>query len=430
MLKRLKQNQLARNTLSTFVGMIMRVGIQGVYFVLIARSLGNKGYGAFIGTVSLVALLAPFSSLGCGNLLVKNVARDPKLFRVYWGNGILTTLVSGGFLIGLAVLLSTVLLPKSVSMLMVMLIAFSDILFARLLDFSGQAYQAYQRLSRTAQFQVLLSVCRLLSALVLQLVVEKPEPLDWGWFYLLSTSLSAMVALRLACRELGMPKTEIRRIFGELKEGFYFAVGLSAQSIYNDLDKTLLTRLSTLEVAGIYAAGYRIIDVAFTPVRSLLYAAYARFFQHGTDGIKGSLRFAKKLLPMAMVYGMIVGTSLYLIAPFVPFILGPEYTASVDAIRLLAFLPLLRSIHYFAADTLTGSGHQGIRSGVQVFVTVTSLVLNSVLIPLYTWRGAAMVAITTDFLLIIGLWGAVWGLSKHATASAKTSLVVREANIE
>ena len=39
----------------------------------------------------------------------------------------------------------------------------------------------------------------------------------------------------------------------------------------------MLARLGTLEATGIYGAAYRLIDVSFAPVASLLTAAYAVF---------------------------------------------------------------------------------------------------------------------------------------------------------
>ena len=74
---------------------------------------------------------------------------------------------------------------------------------------------------------------------------------------------------------------EDRRIF--------FSVSSSAQSIYNDIDKTMLGRLSTMADTGIYGAAYRFIDVSMTPVRSLISAAYPRFFKIGAeDGFSGT----------------------------------------------------------------------------------------------------------------------------------------------
>lgn len=106
---------------------------------------------------------------------------------------------------------------------------------------------------------------------------------------------------------LGRPAFKFKLLFEDLKEGFYFSISLSSQNIYNDIDKTLLTRLSTLEVSGIYAAAYRVVDVVFTPVRSLLNATYPKFFKLGIDGIYNCYQYTKKILPYALTYSVIAG---------------------------------------------------------------------------------------------------------------------------
>jgi O-antigen/teichoic acid export membrane protein len=63
----------------------------------------------------------------------------------------------------------------------------------------------------------------------------------------------------------------------------------SAQSFYNDIDKTMPARLGTLDETGIYSAAYRLIDIAFIPVRAVLNAALPGFFHNGVEGISGGV---------------------------------------------------------------------------------------------------------------------------------------------
>src|SRR3954467_15511333 len=83
------------NATWVLVGQGLRLAIQGTYFVMIARALGPSEYGAFVGVVSAVAILAPFVGLGSANVLIKNVAVDASLFREYFGNALLLTAASG-----------------------------------------------------------------------------------------------------------------------------------------------------------------------------------------------------------------------------------------------------------------------------------------------------------------------------------------------
>ena len=92
---RLRQSTLARNSTWMFLGYGVRIIVQAGYFVLIARALGPREYGAFVGAAALIAIVGPFAGVGGGNLLIKNVSRDKSLFRVYWGNALLLLAVSG-----------------------------------------------------------------------------------------------------------------------------------------------------------------------------------------------------------------------------------------------------------------------------------------------------------------------------------------------
>lgn len=403
----LRSSLLARNTLWMSAGHGARLVIQAIYFVLIARSLGAEGYGTFIGMVSLALILAPFSSLGTGNLIVKNVSRDPAVFERYWGNSLMMTLISGSLLTGVVLLIYPYVLPSSVSLPLVLCVTVAEVFFTRILDNGRLAFQAFQQLKQTAQLQVILSSSRLVAALGLSLLSASPTPVEWGMLYLLATALSACAGFVLVHRKLGKPRPNLRALVPEIKEGFYFSFSLSSQALHNDMDKTLLSRLSTLQDAGIYAAAYRIIDVSFTPVWGLMGAAYARFFQHGTAGLAGSVGFARRLLPVAGAYALLAGIALYLMAPLLPYVLGDDYQEAGTAIRWLALLPFLRAVQVLVADTLTGAGFQGIRSGVQGLVALLNILANLALIPLYSWRAAAVVGVVSEALLALGLWIAV-----------------------
>src|SRR5215470_13223732 len=95
LVSRIRGSALTTNTLWMLVGHAARTIIQAIYFVLVAKALHPTGYGAFVAAMSVVAIAAPFASLGAGNVLVKNVARDPTTLQVYWSNALAIVVVSG-----------------------------------------------------------------------------------------------------------------------------------------------------------------------------------------------------------------------------------------------------------------------------------------------------------------------------------------------
>ena len=403
---------LARNTAWMILGQGFRLVIQALYFVEIARSLGVRNYGAFIGVVALVGIVYPFGSLGSGNLLVKNVARDRSLFPVYWGRALAITTALGFVLIGVVLAISRFVLPVEIPALLVAMVAISDVLGLNLITQAGQAFQAFEQLQWTAVINVMMSAGRLAGALILVSIYRHPSAFQWGYIYLGCTAAVTAVSLVLVHRRLGRPRFEWRTTHGELREGFYFSASQTSQTIYNDIDKTMLARLSTLDAAGVYGAAYRLIDVSFVPVSAALWSAYPNFFRAGAHGISASLEYAKPLMLRAMFYSGTIFAVLLLSSGIVPHVLGPEYAATARALRWLAILPVLKGLHYFFSDTLTSAGYQGVRTAIQAGVAIFNVLLNLWVIPAYSWRGAAWSSIASDTVLLLGVGTAVLVLSQ------------------
>jgi O-antigen/teichoic acid export membrane protein len=415
---RATRSVLARNTFWMFLGQGLRLVIQGAAFVIIARVLGASNYGAFIGAVSLVAIFSPFATLGFGNLLIKNVARDHSLFRQYWGNALLMSVVSGVVLLGVITGVARFALPATIPTALILLVAVSDLLAARITDVACLAFQSLEQMGWTARINIALSVLRLLGALVAVRIWVHPTALQWGALYCAASCLCATFSIFIVTWRFGRPQLDMAKMVSELTEGFHFAAGLSAQTIYNDIDKTMLSRLSTLDATGIYAAAYRLIDIAFAPVRSLAYAASPGYFRAGENGIRASVAYLKRFLPRAVAYALLIFFALVAFAPLIPRILGPEYARSVEALRWLALIPLMRTIHTLYADALTTAGHQKLRMILQVLVAVVNVGINLIVIPMYSWRGAVWSSLASDFLFLVIVVSAVTMLCREHDAKS------------
>jgi O-antigen/teichoic acid export membrane protein len=414
MVDSLRKSRLARNTVWMTLGQGLRLVIQALYFVLIARSLGAVNYGAFVGVVALVGIVYPFATLGSGNLLVKNVSRDANLFGLYWGRALATTAVSSSVLFSAVLFLSHFALPGSIPFRLVILVAGSDLFGLSIIQLCGQAFQTFERLNWTATITVMGSASRLTGALILVALHHHPSALQWGYLYFCSTWVVATAALVLVSLKVGAPQFRLWKSVAEMREGFYFSAGLSAQTIYNDIDKTMLARLGTLEAAGIYGAAYRLIDVTFVPIQSLLAAAYPNFFRTGVAGISATLGYARRLVWGALAYSIAACVAILLCAGIVPIILGPEYDATAEALRWLSLLPVLKVLHYFLSDSLTGAGYQGVRTCIQAGVALFNVLINLWIIPAYSWRGAAWSSLASDALLMCSIGAAAYILARRA----------------
>jgi O-antigen/teichoic acid export membrane protein len=393
---------------------IARLLVQIGYFVLIARTLGVTGLGELAAALAVVFLLVPFGGAGTGNLLVRSLARDPASFGSYFGYALLVSVASAVLLIVAAVAAGFVLLPDVSGRLMLAL-AVAELLFGRLCELCGQAFQGLERLRTTAALSLALPIARFVAAAAFALLVASPSPQAWASVYLAASAVAAMLCLAITIGRLGPPTRSHRASLRELRTGLAFSFSSSAALVNADIDKLMLGRLAGLEVVGIYTAAYRAASAALVPIMALLSASYARFFAYGSGGIGAAAAFARRLLPPSVAYGLVAGAGLFALAPVVPAVLGDGYDEAAEALRWLAALPVLQSIGYLAGDALSGSDHQGLRTALGAGAAGINVGLNLLLIPVYSWKGAACATLASFALLAAALWIAVAVLERRRT---------------
>jgi O-antigen/teichoic acid export membrane protein len=403
---------LLRDTTHLSIGQGLRLIIQAVYFVLIARSLGPDAYGAFVTVVAMAALLGPFSGLGTANLFIKNVRSGKRAASICWGNGILLTVLSGIFLSCLGVGLSALLHLKTVPVV-VTIVCVADLVLQKLTELAAFGFAALDQMKQTSIQSVVVSLLRL-GGIVVLVAIAHPVTLNlWVLTYMLTTLLGTVYALVKGGQVWGRPVVDLRVLREDATEGVFFSVAGSATTIYNDIDKIMLSRLADLAATGVYGAAYRVIDVTMTPVRSLAAAAYPHFFRKGVGGMVQTYPYALSLIAKTSIYGGFASAGLWMAAPILPHILGNQYQSVVPAVRWLALIPLLRCVHSFMADALSGAGLQRIRTGIQVVVALINIGLNVAILPRYSWRGAAWTSLGCDGLLVALFWSTAFGYRRH-----------------
>jgi O-antigen/teichoic acid export membrane protein len=407
---------LRTNSIWMISGQSVSILFQAAYFVLIGRTLGSHQYGMFVGVAALIQVLTNFSSLGMEMIMVRDTSRDQSEFRRLWGASI--SVASIGFVVTLlaALGIGRIFLQPEV-LALIPLVALSDALCGKFVQMASRAFQSFSMLSYTAKLNAMTNLARAVAAGLLMLYVghthEVATAYTWTKIYWLSSLVVAITSVVLVTVKLGLPRFQ-RISWKELSDGFSFSISNSSISIYNDIDKTLMVSYGQMSASGIYAAAYRIVDVASTPLFGIYTAAFPRFFQEGTKGVRSTFQFAQKLLKVTGMYAVAMAVALFVCARLIPYVLGPSFEGSVSALRWLCLLPLIRCFHYAAGTTITGSSSQWYRTTSQIGAALMNLALNVVLIPLWSWRGAALASLLTDGGLAVANWMTVlWLISKE-----------------
>ena len=423
---------LAADTASMLAGQGGRALVQAGYVLVLARELGPDGFGALSAVLALVALAMPFTSLGAVHLMVRAVVREPAGAPGQLASATVVTAVGGAVgtvvvtALGAAVLGGQVLGAQVLGagpgtggatagtgtatltlLATIAALAAADLVGALLAELCGGLYSATGRMRRTASIQLAYSGLRLAGALALLVAPAAFTLGAWAAVYATLSLTGAAVLVVAVRRDVGPARAVPSTYLHQWRDGLAFSIGLGSQAVHNDVDKAMLARITGAGAAGVYTAAYRLVDMAFVPVRALLSAAYPRFFAAGERGIAGTLALARSMAPVSLGYAVLAGAGLLLGAPLAPLLLGADYADVVPVLRGLALLPLLKVAHYLAADALTGAGLQGGRSAWQLGVAALAVVLNLALIPTYGVTGAVVSSLACDAALTVALWGLV-----------------------
>jgi O-antigen/teichoic acid export membrane protein len=383
-----------------------------VYFVIVAHALGPAGYGTYVACTALLVAMSPFASLGTGNVMIKYVARDRNVLPAYLGNALLVTVASGSLLTLFALLIRPRVLPASATAPMLTAVAIAELFGTPMTYICLQAFQALGQFHRCTQLLAWSTGLRVVAAAVL--AGSTATPLRWAYLYAAAGVLATtggIVAVSWCCAQ---PRFQLNLLVPSVREGFHFATSTASQSVYDDIDKTMLARLSTVESAAIYAIAYRFIEAAMLPVRSVAAVTYPEFFRQGVHGVTSSFGFARRILRHSVVYGIAIAVVLFFASGSVPLIMGRAYAQGAVALRYLCLLPVLKSVQGFLTDTLTGANYQWQRSSAQAVVAVFNVLINLSVIRAFGWRGAACSSLLTDSLLIALLYMIIrWHLRRE-----------------
>lgn len=402
----MKEAGLKNNSIWMISGQGVALIFQAAYFILIGRTLGSKEYGAFVGVVAFIQVLTNFSSLGMEMVMVRDVSRDKCNFPAAWGSTLLTTVCGFVVILAISMGLGHYFLHHEL-MALVPYIAVSDALCGKLAAVGSRAFQGFSRLAYTAKLTAMIYVARAATAGALFLYSihfhTHPTALTWTRIYWVASLFMGAISFIMVTAILGWPK--FRRItLRELSDGFSFSLSNSAISIYNDIDKTFLVSLGQSSANGVYSAAYRIVDVATAPIYSLYAAAFPRFFQEGSKGVRAAADFSRKLMKRTSIYGVVAAVAMLAGASLLPYVLGKSFAESTSVLRWLCLLPLIRSLHYAWGTAITGSSPQWFRTSTQLGAALLNLLLDSLLIPRWSWHGAAIASLLTDGSLVVSSW--------------------------
>ncbi|WP_153016547.1 oligosaccharide flippase family protein [Geobacillus stearothermophilus] len=401
--KGLKKMRIERldNYLWILLGQGIRFLINSIYFIILVRVLDVNEYGLVSSTLSIMYIVFPFVGFGIGNILIRNIAQNKEKINEIWGQSIIITILS--FLLFVPITLTVYLYinRNDINAIVFVVLCITELLFYSLIELCCQLFQVINKSKLIAKINIVFSILRLGSVLIL-FVFPAPDVNDWLSIYFISSLISTIFALYLVTRNIGFPKIKnYSNIFSNLKEGSFFSINNGVTAVINELDKVILSTYFNKSVVGLYALGYKVIDLSFIPIKSYLFYSYSNFFKFGDKNLKGILKFAIKKMKVNIYYASLLAFFLYFMAPYAEMVIGKEGLGVEKIIRYMCLIPIIRTVYYFLGDALTGAGYQKVRTFINLIVSILGVIMNIILIQRYSLLGAILTMYFSYLLITI-----------------------------
>jgi len=393
---------LVRATAALASGFITRALMQSILFLIVVRTLSPSGYGQFVSILAVASTLSYLSGLGAHVLLVRNVSRGDLSFSRSWGAAIVQVAVTGPAMMFVYLALVWWLFPVA-GWDVILLVGGSELLLWPFAHLCAHAYQGLNRMGHMSRLIVIPVLFRLIAALVLLIVETIGDGYDplrlWSTLYAVSTLLATVYALACVRSDFPAPIWPKRVMIRDwMKQGAPFSVTSVSIKLYADSDKVMLASLVSASAAGLFSAGYRLVDLAMLPIYGLLSAIVPKLFQAGETGPRAALRVMMKVVPWWLLYLTVAASALWTLAPWITLLLGNDYAPVVEVIRWMFLLPLFSLPRYLFHYVLNTSDRQGAAMFCFVASAIANIALNLWWIPLYGWKGALAASYLSELL--------------------------------
>ena len=403
-------NALVKGMMFISTGTGLRSTALILIFILLGRILGPNNYGAYSALLAIAMALGSLTGLGSNYILIRDVARKADQFHAIWSRTLSAIVISGPIILLAYTAIAYVILGDSISLLVITLLGTSEIIFAPLGYAAIAAFQGREKNKQVA-FLTLLPMLPRLFAILLLLALKSIYEIEslltyWSALHAAAAIVASIIAIRMVQKLLvGKNKTTLKGGTKSIREGMMYSFSAVSLKIYSDIVKTMLARMSTFDITGLYSAAYRITDLVLVPVNGLLTAATTELIRNGEQGLKSALSSGLSLLLIPTIYALVSALALYYVAYALPLVLGQAYAPAIPMLQVLSLLPLISLPRLFLQRIFISADRQALLARTILLGSLANIGLNLYLIPAYSWHGAIYATYLSEFLTIVIMAG-------------------------
>lgn len=391
--------RVARNTVIQIMGKIISTILGLIAIAIIARYLGQTGFGQYTTIVTFLSFFAITADLGLTLITAQMISRPGIDQNKVLSNLFGLRLVSAIILLALAPLVIFFFPYEPIIKLGASVAVFSFLFVALNQVFVG-VFQKNLRMDKVSLAEIF---GRLILLAGLLIVVR----FNCGLIGIMAVSVASglvnflshyFFSKKFARIKIGYDTAVWREI---IKKSWPLALTIIFNLIYLKTDTLILSLIKSQAEVGIYGAAYRVIDVLITipfmfagVVLPIMAAAWA---EKNTEQFKNVFQRSfdfMAILAMPLFFGAQI-----IAKPIMVLVAGEDFGPSGAALKILILAASIIFLGSMFSHGIIAIDRQKKLIGAYIFVAVISVIGYLIFIPRYSYFGAAWVTIWSELAI-------------------------------
>lgn len=393
--------RIAKNFSWLMAGNLISGALNFAAVIYVARVLGATSFGLLYFAQAFLFYLLIFLDYGLAVFGVREIAKDQQRAAAITVNVLMLRLLVAAVIYLIALL---VVLVVPIALEMRLLFAFTFLyVFYRALN-SDWVFQGLEKMEFIAVSKVLIAV---LTFTFIFIFIKNPNDLIvvplvnfifgvLGSLVFVGVLFSRFFSLKLS--DL-VPQTWWKY--------FMLSIPLTASAlmtlIYNNLDAIMLGFMDTARVVGYYGSAYKILMIfsgAFAVWTTTVFPVSTKKMHESKISAQN---FLEKYLKLTLLLVVPVVFGIFFSAPLIMVVIyGREYLTGVLALQIIIWsLLVLAAASTYGSQLLIPAGYFGQFFKAVMTGAVVNIILNFVLIPRYSFVGAAVATIAAEVMVLL-----------------------------
>lgn len=397
--------RVALNTAVQFAARLLLTVLGLVTFGLVARHLGLQGFGRYSLVLTFVPLFASIADLGITTIAVREISRDPGSARRVVSN---VVTVKAAFALAAALLLLALipLLPYSSELRIALALALAGLVLQAMSLVPSIVFQSRLRMDLQAAVDLTVAAANLSLVAVVIAAGGGLHALVLAWVasVAIGCAMAFALALRLGRFRPALDRAVVRPILRRaLPLGLVAVLGI----VHFRIDAILLSLLRPIGDVGVYNAAYRFLEQALVAPALFMTAIFPVLAGYAAAGDARLAATVRKALTFLLLIGAPIGVGAFVLAePIVTLVAGPAFDEAATPLRILLVAVVIAFVSTLFVNLLIVYDVLGRLLAVSVLSVTLNIALNLVLIPRYSYNGAAVATVITEGLgaAVIALW--------------------------